>query len=100
VRLEGLNTLKKLIQLIGTRTRDLPACILAPPPLRYDVTGHKYLQITEGFKGPEAVSSFRRVKVRDAPDQFTYQHQAVTEGGTLSVSSHTQHSRISSLGKA
>jgi hypothetical protein len=30
VRLEGLGQLKKFNELIGTRTRDLPACSIAP----------------------------------------------------------------------
>jgi hypothetical protein len=30
VRLEGLGTLKQFSDLIGTRTRDLPACSIAP----------------------------------------------------------------------
>jgi hypothetical protein len=32
VRLEGLGKLKKKIHLIGTRTRDLPACTIVPQP--------------------------------------------------------------------
>jgi hypothetical protein len=32
VRLEGLSKLKKKIHLIGTRTRDLPACSIVPQP--------------------------------------------------------------------
>jgi hypothetical protein len=32
VRLEGLGKLKKKIHLIGTRTRDLPACGTVPQP--------------------------------------------------------------------
>jgi hypothetical protein len=32
VRLEGLGQLKKKIHLIGTRTRDLPACSIVPEP--------------------------------------------------------------------
>jgi hypothetical protein len=30
VRLEGLGKLEKKIHLIGTRTRDIPACIMVP----------------------------------------------------------------------
>jgi hypothetical protein len=33
VRLEGLGKLKKLIHLIGSRIRDLPACSILPQPL-------------------------------------------------------------------
>jgi hypothetical protein len=36
VRLEGSGKLKKSNDLIGTRTRDLPACSVVPP-LRYRV---------------------------------------------------------------
>jgi hypothetical protein len=32
VRLEGLGKLKKNIDLIGIRTRDLPACSIVPQP--------------------------------------------------------------------
>jgi hypothetical protein len=32
VRLEGLSKLKEKIRLIGTRTRDLPACSIVPQP--------------------------------------------------------------------
>jgi hypothetical protein len=32
VRLEGLGKLKKLKDLIGTRTRDLPTCSIVPQP--------------------------------------------------------------------
>jgi hypothetical protein len=32
VRLEGLGKLKKKIHLIGTRSRDLPACSIVPQP--------------------------------------------------------------------
>jgi hypothetical protein len=32
MRLERLGQLKKLIDLIGTRTRDLPACSIVPQP--------------------------------------------------------------------
>jgi hypothetical protein len=32
MRLEGLGKLKKKIHLIGTRTRDLPACSIVPQP--------------------------------------------------------------------
>jgi hypothetical protein len=32
VRLEGLRQLKKIIHLIGTRTRDLPVCSIVPQP--------------------------------------------------------------------
>jgi hypothetical protein len=35
MRLEGLGKLKKFIHLIGSRTRDLPAYITVPQPLRY-----------------------------------------------------------------
>jgi hypothetical protein len=34
MRLEGLGKLEILIHLIGSRTRDLPACRLVPQPLR------------------------------------------------------------------
>jgi hypothetical protein len=34
MRLEGLGKLEK-IHLIGTRSRDLPACNIVPQPLRY-----------------------------------------------------------------
>jgi hypothetical protein len=37
VRLEGLGKLKKFIHLIGSRTRDFPACSLVPLPLPYRV---------------------------------------------------------------
>jgi hypothetical protein len=33
VRLEGVDRLKKFIHLIGSRTRDLPACSIVPQPL-------------------------------------------------------------------
>jgi hypothetical protein len=32
MRLEGLGKLKKINDVIGTRTRDLPACSIAPQP--------------------------------------------------------------------
>jgi hypothetical protein len=32
MRLEGLGKLKKKIHLMGTQTRDLPACSIVPPP--------------------------------------------------------------------
>jgi hypothetical protein len=32
VQLEGLGNLKKTIDLIGTRTHDLPACSIVPQP--------------------------------------------------------------------
>jgi hypothetical protein len=32
VSLEGLGKLKQFIYLIGTRTRDIPLCIIAPQP--------------------------------------------------------------------
>jgi hypothetical protein len=35
VQLEGLGTLKKFIDLIGSRTCDLPACSVVPQPLHY-----------------------------------------------------------------
>jgi hypothetical protein len=35
VRLEGLGELMKIIRLIGSRTRDLPACRVVLQPLRY-----------------------------------------------------------------
>jgi hypothetical protein len=37
VWLEGSGTLKKLICLIASRTRDLPACSMVPQQLRYRV---------------------------------------------------------------
>jgi hypothetical protein len=39
VQLEGLAKLKRIIHLIGSRTRNLPACSIVPHPLRYQVTG-------------------------------------------------------------
>jgi hypothetical protein len=38
VRPEGLGKLIKIIHLIGSRTRDLPACSIVPQPLRYRVS--------------------------------------------------------------
>jgi hypothetical protein len=40
MRLEELGKLKKLIHLIGFRTRDLPACGTATQPLRYRVPNY------------------------------------------------------------
>jgi hypothetical protein len=37
VRPEEFGKLKKLIHLIGSRTRDFPACSIVPQPLRYRV---------------------------------------------------------------
>jgi hypothetical protein len=37
VRSEGLGKLKKFNYLIGSRSRDLPACGISPQPLRYRV---------------------------------------------------------------
>jgi hypothetical protein len=37
VRPEGLGKSKEFIHLVGSRTRDLPACSLVPYPLRYRV---------------------------------------------------------------
>jgi hypothetical protein len=37
MRPEGLGKLKEFIHLIGSRTRDLPACSIMPQPLRYRV---------------------------------------------------------------
>jgi hypothetical protein len=37
VWLEGLGKLKKCIHLIGSRTRDIPACSIVPYPLHYCV---------------------------------------------------------------
>jgi hypothetical protein len=43
-RPEGLGKLIKIIHLIGSRTRDLPACSTAPQPQRYRVpTGTKQM---------------------------------------------------------
>jgi hypothetical protein len=45
VRPEGLGKLKKLTELIGSRTRDLPACIIVPQPLRYGVPPRTLVQL-------------------------------------------------------
>jgi hypothetical protein len=37
VRLEGLAKLQKFIHLIGSRTRDFPACSIVPQPLHHSV---------------------------------------------------------------
>jgi hypothetical protein len=37
MRPEGLGKLIKVIHLIGSRTRDVPVCNIAPQPLRYRV---------------------------------------------------------------
>jgi hypothetical protein len=37
VLLEGLSQLRKIIYLVGSQTRDLPACSILPQPLRYRV---------------------------------------------------------------
>jgi hypothetical protein len=38
VRPEGLGKLIKIINLIGSRTHDLPACSIMPHPLSYRIT--------------------------------------------------------------
>jgi hypothetical protein len=40
VRLKGLGQLKKSNNLIGIRSRDLPACSIVPPLLRYELQIH------------------------------------------------------------
>jgi hypothetical protein len=47
VRLEGLGELQKCSDLIGKRTRDLPACSIAPQPILYVL--------------PDSVGSFSRM---------------------------------------
>jgi hypothetical protein len=37
VRPERIGTLKKINDLIGNQTRNIPACSIAPQPLRYRV---------------------------------------------------------------
>jgi hypothetical protein len=46
VRLEGLGKLKK-IHLIGTRTRDLPACSIVPQPNTLSRAPYIYIYISE-----------------------------------------------------
>jgi hypothetical protein len=43
VRLEGLDKLKKCIHLIGSRTRDLPACSIVPQRSCYCVSIQRFL---------------------------------------------------------
>jgi hypothetical protein len=38
VRPEGLGKLRKFVHLIGSPSRDIPACSIVPYPLRYHVT--------------------------------------------------------------
>jgi hypothetical protein len=45
LRLEGLGKLKKKIHLIGTRTRDLPACIIVSQPTALPDSAVVYLMI-------------------------------------------------------
>jgi hypothetical protein len=45
LRLEGLSKLKKFIVLIGTRTRDIPACSLNQPLYIYYIIYYKILPI-------------------------------------------------------
>jgi hypothetical protein len=58
--MEGLDKLKKLIPIIGTRTRDLPACSIVPQPLHYDVLyitlniGNESILLNKMFKKTKA----------------------------------------------
>jgi hypothetical protein len=45
---EGLGKLKEFIHLIGSRTRDLPACSIVPQPLRYRVPPPYYVIYSVG----------------------------------------------------
>jgi hypothetical protein len=47
MRLEGLGVLTKFMHSIGSRTRDLPACSIAPQPLRYRVFQTIEMKVTE-----------------------------------------------------
>jgi hypothetical protein len=49
VRLEGFGILKKCNYLIGSRTRDLSACIIVPQPLRFLVSQLLNLHETNFF---------------------------------------------------
>jgi hypothetical protein len=46
MQLKGLGKLKKLIQFIWSRTRDLPACSVVPQPLRYCMLSATAIKIT------------------------------------------------------
>jgi hypothetical protein len=59
VRQEGLGTFEK-IYLIGKRSRDLPACSIAPQPLRYPC--FKHIVILTHYPSQGRISSLKEVK--------------------------------------
>jgi hypothetical protein len=52
---EGLGKLKKCIHLIGSGTHDLPACSIAPLPLKADCTNVDVCVVQSLFQWKHAV---------------------------------------------
>jgi hypothetical protein len=69
VRPEGLGKLKRFINFIGSRTRDLPDCSVVPQPLRYRVP-HTDESVARTYK----LSAGAKRLVALTPSRHTDQH--------------------------
>jgi hypothetical protein len=68
VRLEGLGKLKKFNDLIGNRTRDLPACGIVPQPTTLPRGALRQRQIHAASSGTAEYTPFLHLNIRMSSD--------------------------------
>jgi hypothetical protein len=84
VQLEGLGKFKKINGLIGTRTRDLPACRIATQPLAHEMEKYFPLHMTKNIQDTNTCLLLSRQEYPNT-DIFIYDSDIYLENGKNSL---------------